>query len=145
MRNKLPGSITILLLLLLSTASQAEEVIFDSGYSEVMQNNVSNMQDILFGIMVEDYKQVENIAEDIAYQPGPDLEKRLALLQKLEMEAVTFKLHEDKVRQNALKLMKAAEKKDRLEVLEKFSTLATSCTECHIGYREKVRSFQKGR
>lgn len=145
MRINLPKSFTLLLLLLLSAPSQAEEVIFDSGYSEIMLDNANSMQNILFGIMVEDYSQVANIAEDIAFHPGPDLEKRLALLQKLDMEAVTFKLHEDKVRQNALKLMKAAEKKDRLEVLEKFGALTQSCTECHIVYREKIRSFQNGK
>ncbi len=115
----------------------------ESGYSEVMLDLIGNMQNILFGIMIEDYNQVTDIAEDIAYHPGPELEKRNALLKKLGLDAIAFKLHEDRVRQNALKLMKAASNKNLEETLEEYSNLAKSCTECHIAYRDKVRSLIK--
>lgn len=138
---KLIKALPILFLFLLSPSSQAEEMITESGYSEVMLNLVGNMQNIIFGIMVEDYERVANIAEDIAYHPGPELEKRMALLKKLKLDALTFKQHEDKIRQNALNLMRAAIIKDRIRVLERYAELARSCTECHVTYREKVRSF----
>ena len=132
-----------ILLFTLALPSQAEEVMTESGYSEVMLDLIGNMQNILFGIMIEDYNQVTNIAEDIAYHPGPELEKRNALLKKLGLDAIAFKLHEDRVRQNALKLMKAASNKNLEETLEEYSNLAKSCTECHIAYRDKVRSLIK--
>ena len=132
------------LLFTLASASQAdEEIITESGYSEIMLNLVESMQNIIFGIMVEDYDQIGNIAEDIAYHPGPELEKRIALFKRLKLDALSFKQHEDKIRQKALNLMDAAAIKDRVRVLERFSELARSCTECHITYREKVRSFIK--
>ncbi len=142
---KIKTALIGILLFILMPATQAseEEIITESGYSEVMLDLVNNMQNILFGIMIEDYGQVSNIAEDIAYHPGPELEKRIVLLNKLKLEAMTFKLHEDRVRQNALKLMKAADKADRAETLKQYANLARSCTECHITYREKVRSFIK--
>lgn len=143
MLKKLKLTFAIFLLIIMTAPAQSENMMSSSGYSETMLDMASNMQNILFGIFVEDYNQVANIAEDIAYHPGPELEKRLALLKKLEMEAMTFKLHEDRVRQNAVELMKAAEKPNRLEVLEKFSQLATSCTECHITYRAKVRNLHR--
>lgn len=135
--------IGMLLLTSMAPTSQAKEMISESGYSEVMLNLVESMQNIVFGIMVEDYEQVENIAEDIAYHPGPELEKRIALLKKLNFDALSFKQHEDKIRQNALNLMQAAAIKDRVRTLERYAELARSCTECHITYREKVRSFIK--
>ena len=140
---KLIKIIPMMLLLLLAAPSQAEEeeMMTESGYSEVMLDLVNSMQSIIFGIMVEDYEQVANIAEDIAYHPGPELEKRLALLKRLHLDALTFKQHEDQIRQNALNLMRAAIIKDRVRVLERYSELARSCTECHVTYREKVRSF----
>lgn len=143
MLSKLKITLFAILLSISTAPAHSESMMTSSGYSETMLDMINNMQNILFGIMVEDYNQVANIAEDIAYHPGPELEKRLALLEKLEMEAMTFKLHEDQVRQNALLLMKAAEKPNRIDVLEKFSQLATSCTECHITYREKVRSLHR--
>ncbi len=143
MLKNIKYTLAFLLLAMNAAPAHSEGVISGSGYSETMLDMVNNMQNILFGIMVEDYNQVANIAEDIAYHPGPALEKRLALLDKLEMEAMTFKLHEDRVRQNALTLMKAAERPNRVEVLESFADLATSCTECHITYREKVRSLHR--
>jgi len=141
--TKIKTALIGMLFFTLALPSQAEEVITESGYSEIMLNLVGNMQNIVFGIMIEDYNQVANIAEDIAYHPGPELEKRNALLDKLGLEAITFKLHEDRVRQNALKLMRAAIKGDREETLQEYSNLAKSCTECHIAYREKVRSLIK--
>lgn len=135
--------IGMLLFTLASPSQASEEIITESGYSEVMLNLVGSMQNIIFGIMIEDYEQVANIAEDIAYHPGPELEKRIALLKKLNLDALSFKQHEDKIRQNALNLMNAAAIKDRVRVLERYSELAKSCTECHITYREKVRSFIK--
>lgn len=136
-------AIISILLFSLAAPSQAEEVITESGYSEVMLNLASNMQNIIFGIMVEDYDQVSDLAENIAYHPGPELEKRIALLKKLNLDALSFKQHEDKIRQNALNLMRAAATKDRIRTLDRYSELAKSCTECHISYREKVRSFIK--
>ncbi len=142
---KIKTALIGMLLFVLAPATQAtdEQIITESGYSEVMLDLVNNMQNIIFSIMIEDYAQVNNIAEDIAYHPGPELEKRIALLNKLKLEAMTFKLHEDRVRQNALKLMKAAAKEYREETLKQYANLARSCTECHITYREKVRSFIK--
>ncbi len=141
--KKIKAIIVSILLFSLAPPSQAEELMTESGYSEVMLNLVENMQNILFGIMVEDYDQVSNLAENIAYHPGPELEKRIVLLKKLNFDALSFKQHEDKIRQKALGLMKAAAIKNRSRVLDRYAELARSCTECHITYREKVRSFIK--
>lgn len=133
------------LLLLTSPATQAQDANPTTIYDEIMLNLAGNMQDILFGILVEDYAKVSNLAEAIAFHPEPDVEKKMALLKQLRVDAASFKLYQDRVRQNALKLQKAADRVDREEVLERFSALATSCTECHVSYRERVRELTRQR
>ncbi|ALP54501.1 hypothetical protein Tel_15835 [Candidatus Tenderia electrophaga] len=145
MLSKPMKALACAVLLLTGPAAQAEDVLVESGYTEIMQEMVGNMQDIVFGIMVEDYDQVAVLAEAIAFHPEPDMGRQMALLKKLGMDAKSFTLHEDRIRQNALRLQKAASARDPEAVIEKFAALAESCSACHAAYRERIRSLIKRR
>jgi len=123
----------------IDSAGQSE---VELDYIDVMHYLVQQMQDIVVAIMYEDYETLGDVAENIAYHRGPSSDKRMALLHKLGMESLTFRLHQDKVRQNALNLMEQAKKHDRIEVLRSYAQLAQACTDCHASYRARIRGMK---
>ncbi len=142
MIKKLSLSVIFITSLILSPANQASQNEAELDYVDVMHKLVEHMQGIIVAIMYEDYNTLGDIAENIAYHPGPSSDKRMALLHKLGMESLTFRLHEDRVRQQALKLMDHAKQANQTEILKGYTELAKACTDCHNSYRAKVRGLQ---
>lgn len=137
-------SCALILGLLFSPLSLAEQQTeAEQDYVVVMHGLVENMQSIVVAIMYEDYETMADLAENIAYHPGPSSDKRLTLLRKLGMEALTFRMYEDTIRQHALQLMGFAQKSDQVNVLKTYADLAQACTDCHNSYRAQIRGFKR--
>jgi cytochrome c556 len=130
--------ITTLLCLTITTPSQAEEQTL----KETMRGLLINTQAIVEGVMREDYAKIASMAEAIAFHQSPSPSKRMAILNELGMESMTFTLFDDGLRKHATKLKKAAEQRDQEEVMETLADMMQSCTNCHNSYRKRLRNLK---
>lgn len=138
LRSRAATLVTSLLILLMATSSQAEE----QSFKETMIGLLGNTQAIVEGIMREDYDKITTMAEAIAFHPSPSPGKRMAILNELGMESVSFTLFQDNLRNNALKVKKAAEQRNQKRVIESLSEMMQSCTNCHNSYRKRLRTLK---
>jgi len=130
--------ITILLCLTIATPSQAEEQTL----KETMRGVLGNTQAIVEGLMIDDYSKIASNAEAIAFHQSPSPSKRMAILNELGMESMTFTLYDDGLRKHATKLKKAAENRDQKEVMSTLADMMASCANCHNTYRKRLRTIK---
>ena len=130
--------ITTLLCLTITTPSLAEEQTL----KETMRGLLGNTQAIVEGVMREDYAKVASMAEAIAFHQSPSPSKRMAILNELGMESMTFTLYDDSLRKHAAKLKQTAEKGDQKEVMSALADMMQSCTNCHNSYRKRLRTLK---
>ena len=128
---------TALLWLLTVSPIHAEEQPFKL----TMQGLLKNCQAIVEGIMREDYGQIANSAEAIAFHQGPSPSKRMAIFNELGIEAMSFTMFDDSLRSKASKVKKAAEAKDQKEVINQFAEMMQGCANCHNSYRKRLRTL----
>ncbi len=115
----------------------------DKDLKATMTGLLVNMQTIMEGIMRDDYHQISNMAEDIAFHPEPSPQKRMEIARELGIEMLTFKMFRDSLRQSALELKKAAEKESQQSVIEAYTDLIKNCSACHNNYRKQLRKNLK--
>lgn len=130
--------VAALLCLMTAMPGQAQE----QSFKETMRGLLAESQAIVEGIMREDYGKVATMAEAIAFHQSPSPGKRMAIINELGMEAVSFNLFEDNLRSYASKVKKAAEQHDQKRVIESFAEMMKSCTTCHNSYRKRLRTLK---
>ena len=110
---------------------------------ETMQELLASMQGIVEGIMTDDYTLISGMAENIAFHKGPSAKRRMAIANELGIEALTFRMFDDSLRQSALELKKAADKKNTQQVVDEYKELVKNCIACHSNYRKQLRVINK--
>lgn len=106
--------------------------------SERMQDHGTTATDLLFSVVLLDYDGTSRIARRIADGPEqtPDFAETDALLRS-EFPETFFDL-EATLREDALRLVTAAEANDADLVAKEYSTMVNSCVECHSLMTKRV-------
>ncbi|HFD32099.1 MAG TPA: hypothetical protein ENJ28_05230 [Gammaproteobacteria bacterium] len=94
------------------------------------------------GILKQDYKQLSEAANNIAFHPEPPLTQRMKIIAKLGTNFMDFKSWDDEVHLSAVALTKAAKDKNNAEILKHNAMMLKKCTSCHDKYRDLVKTLR---
>ncbi len=142
LKKKLKILPTVLLIAgscVLSTPTYAEE---PKSFRDVMIYMGEHYTKVTQGILKQDYQQLANAANVIAFHPEPPLAQRMKIIAKLGGDFLDFKSWDDKVHLSATALAQAAKDEDINAVLEHNAAMLKNCTACHIKYRALIKSLR---
>lgn len=111
-------------------------------FKSVMRMLQGNIQQVLQGILMEEYKQIEKAATFIAAHPKPSLRERKRMMRLLGSHKKKFKAIDHQVHGAARRLSRAAKKRDMKEVLRHYQVVLSGCVSCHQLIRPVVRRGQ---
>jgi hypothetical protein len=125
----------LLLALFLPFAVMAEENLT---LKDVMQGLNTDLREVTYGIVMEDYDLVAKSAQAIADHPTPDPALLKKIVAHLGAEMPQFKGFDQQVHDTALELKKAAMAQDKEALLEHYNEIIRGCVGCHQSYRKSI-------
>lgn len=119
--------------------SMAEE----GSLKRVMQGLLNDTQQLTKAMLMEDFANIEKIANNIADHPKASLAIRMKLMKAMGTQMVKFKSNDDVVHGAAVAMAKNASNKDIKAVAENFQTMIGGCMSCHSEFKNKVAAIFK--
>ncbi len=112
-------------------------------FKDVMQDLLTDTQQITKGIILEDFQLIEQAANKIANHPKPDLAIRMKVVKTLGNEMGKFKAKDTVVHNSAVNILSAAKANDMNTITKEYQQLVNGCLACHAGFKEKVAKALK--
>lgn len=107
----------------------------------VMQNLLQDTQDIVRGMMLEDYTIIFEAADRIASHPTPGLGIQVKLMRNMGGELPAFKALDGFVHDRAVSIRKASRAKDMHLVTREYNKLLNGCQSCHTQFKTRVSNI----
>jgi len=99
------------------------------GLLNVMRNNLNNLNKMINAMADDDFESVQSIANNMSFNKKKG--KGLSHRGNAAFIAMGVKFHAE----DAVAVMKAAEKKDRKATLRAMSNMVNTCVSCHSTFR----------
>jgi len=133
---------SVALSLLILAPANAHEPSTDKGstitFKQVMQGLLVETKNITQGIILEDFKLIENAATAIVKHPKPAMSQRKKLMKALAAEVKVFKSFDHVVHGGAVKIAQAAKEQDMVGVISEYQKLITGCQSCHSIFKTRL-------
>jgi len=110
----------------------------DITFKQVMQGLLLEAKNITQGIILEDFKLIENAAIGIVKHPKPAMAQRKKLMKALASEIKVFKSFDHIVHGGAVKIVQAAKDKNMVAVINEYQQLITGCQSCHSLFKARL-------
>ena len=107
----------------------------------VMQNLLQDTQDIVRGMMLEDYTIISEAADRIAAHPAPGLGIKIKLMRTMGGELFKFKALDGAVHDRAVSIRKASRVKDMGLITIEYNRLLNGCQSCHTQFKTKISNI----
>ena len=108
---------------------------------DVMQGLNTSMQDVTYGILMNDYDQISKSAREIAVHPTPDPALLKKVVAHLGSDMPQFKGFDKQVHDSALAMEQAAMARDQEALLEHHNQILRGCVGCHESFRDSVAAM----
>ena len=107
----------------------------------IMQNLLQDTQNILEGMILEDYKLIYESADRIASHPTPGIAIQVKLLKNMGGDLSTFKNLDGYVHDRAIAVREASKIMDKEQIFSEYTKLLNGCLSCHTQYKTKVSNI----
>jgi hypothetical protein len=107
---------------------------------EVMQGLDVEMKNLTGAIIIEDYALIEQSARGIAQHPSPSGAELERIFSILGEDSNEFKSCDQAVHDLAVKLARAAERKNMKLILNIYDAMIAKTVECHARFKDRVAS-----
>lgn len=115
----------------------------EGSLKQVMQGLLIDTQQLTKAMLMEDFKTIETLANNIANHPKPSLATRMTLMKAMGKEMANFKSNDDVVHGAAVAMAKNANQQDLKAIAENFQTMIGGCISCHSEFKTKVAAILK--
>lgn len=115
----------------------------EGSLKQVMQGLLIDTQQLTKAMLMEDFKTIETLANNIANHPKPSLATRMTLMKAMGKEMANFKSNDDVVHGAAVAMAKNANQQDLKAIAKNFQTMIGGCISCHSEFKTKVAAILK--
>lgn len=105
---------------------------------EIMQGLRTDTNELADGLLIDDFAQVADAANQIASHPEIPPEQVRLVGTELGAEMPVFKQFDTAVHELSLSIARAARNEDRALAISEFHRMLDGCFACHAAYRERV-------